>query len=248
MSSSTESFEHIKFDQGYDRTKDPWAGFLYQDNANHILLSLSPYEGFFGPKPWLTPQVEPPPEIDYYALHMMIDLCRSSLDPRVLKRWEYLAESRKSYFCIHHKFFMAFHGLQDARSFEEIMAKRMEDLKERIRSLENEGIIGSSIGSKKRDLEDSMIQIGKNRIDMLKLTKTVSELAKSRDQTASWLSRMKSDIITSDLQQLVYMTQKIYENAMSQKPENSRSFSRLLQQAQADFEDATTGGESLSKC
>lgn len=240
---SSEATRASKLVGGYDPSEDPWAVHLKDATPNQILLSLSPYEAFFGEKSWHKPQIEPPPQIDYRAVHLMLVLCRSSLTKHVLKRWDYLVEARKQYFWIHHKFHVEFHGLQDARAYDEMIVKRTGDLKEQFEDWEKQGVTGPGMERKKQEFDDLMASIERNRAKMSELINTVTDLAKRRDQAAAWFSNMKSEIVKSDLRALVYLTGKLYESAKAKSAENGEPQSSSLQlQAYADPRQAAMGG------
>ena len=215
----------MKVDDGYDVATDPWAESLSDSNLNHILLSLSPYDFFFGPKSRVTPDVEPPPRLDYRSIHMMLALCRPGLSKHYMKRWDYLADSRRKYLFLHHKFYWAYHALQDVRAYEEIMVKKKGDLVEQIRDWEQGGVSGAGMEKKRRELEDVMFLIERNRAEMPELTEKVKHLAKVRDQVAAWLSDLKLTLLRNDLKTLVYMAKKGFEVRQRQKAKEGEPMS-----------------------
>jgi len=208
-----------KRDGCYRPATDPWAAFLSHYDPGYLVYSLTPYDYFFGPKSRVKPDVEPPPRINYHSLHLMLDLCRNSLPKHYLKRWDYLVDARKRYYCIHYKFYSEFHGLQDLRVFEDVLVTRKGNLVEQIRTWEKEGITGAVLGKKKRDLEDMMFQIEKNRAEMPVLIEKVKELARTRDQAAAWLSEMKLTLLREHMQPLVYFVKKAIETLRRQEQE-----------------------------
>ena len=207
----------------YKPATDPWAAFLSHYDPGYLVYSLTPYDYFFGPESRVKPDVEPPPRINYHSLHVMLDLCRNRLPKHYLKRWDYLVDARKRYYYIHYKFYSEFHGLQDLRAFEEVLVTRKGDLVEQIRAWEKEGVTGAIVNKKKRDLEDMMYQIEKNRAEMPVLIEKVKELAKTRDQAASWLSEMKLTLLREHMHPLVYYVKKAIETMQRQEQEEGKS-------------------------
>jgi len=209
----------------YRPATDPWATFLSHYDPSYLVHSLTPYDYFFGPESRVRPDVESPPRIDYHSLHIMLDLCRGCLPKHYLKRWDYLVDARKRYYYIHYKFYSEFHGLQDLRTFEDVLVTRKGNLVERIRAWEKDGITGAVVDKKKRDLEDMMFQIEKNRAEMPVLIERVKELAKTRDQAAAWLSEMKLTLLKEHMQPLVYFVKKAIETMQRQEQEEGESSS-----------------------
>ena len=229
--SEPEATKRARIHDSFNSITDPWAGFLHESNLHHILLSLYPHEAFFGPKSCVFPEVEPPPHrIDYRTIHMMLTICRSGLSKHYLKRWDYLADSRKEYFILHYKFSWAFHGLQDAKAFEEIMVKKAGDIKEQIGDWTREGVTGAGMEKKRKELEDLMFQVERNRAEMPRLTEIVKALAKKRDRAAAWLGNLKTILMKDDLRMLVCLTKNLLQKVKSQlatEDEPSLSLTRI---------------------
>ena len=177
-----------------------------------ILCSLTPNEFYFGADSPVAPDIEPPPLLNYNAVHIMIGIGRQFLSKHDIKRWDYLADARTNYFVAHQNFYKAFHDLQDAQTYEKIMLERKAEIEVQIMQGEAHGTAKVVIDKKRRDLEDIACNLTKNRIQMPALAQAVREKAKVRDRTASWLSNMKSHLLERDFPALVYLMQQIFQN------------------------------------
>lgn len=157
--------------------------------------------------------------LDYHRLHLMIAFCRPRLPKQYLKRWDYLADARIQYLHLHYIFYTRFNGLQDLRVFEDVLVMRKGDLIEQIREYEEEGRSGAAMDKKKRDLQDIMFQIERNRAELPVLTEQVKYLASKRDKAASWLSEMKLNLLKEQVPPLLYFTKKLVEAEQRQEAE-----------------------------
>ena len=177
-----------------------------------ILCSLTPGDFFFGAESRLASEIEPPPLLDYHTIHMMIGICRQFLDKHDIKRWDYLADSRKNYFEVHQQFYKAFNSLQDAEAYELITTEKKKELELQIQQAEVNGTAKMVVAKKKRDLEDLVWSLAKNRLEMPALAEALRRKAKVRDHAASWLSNMKMQLLRQDLPALVYLVRQVFQN------------------------------------
>lgn len=195
---------------------DP-AEWLLRVSASHvektrILCSLTPNEFYSGADSSIAADIEPPPLFDYHKIHVMIGIGRPFLSKHDIKRWDYLADARRKYFQIHQNFYKAFHDLQDAQAYQRIMVTRKGELEKQIVQGEYRGTANAVIDKYRRDLEDVVWNLTKNRLEMPLLGMALSKRAKMRDRAAAWLSSMKMYLLQDDLPALMKLVRQLLQN------------------------------------
>ena len=110
------------------------------------------------------------------------------------------------------------------------MVKKARDIKEQIGDWTREGVTGAGMEKKRKELEDLMFQVERNRAEMPRLTEIVKALAKKRDRAAAWLGNLKTILMKDDLRMLVCLTKNLLQKVKSQlatEDEPSLSLTRI---------------------
>lgn len=152
--------------------------------------------------------IEPLPEIDYHLLFTLISLARPYLNKRDLKRYDYLADARRTYYLGHEKFQRAFTELQVAAAYSEQLEQRYDAL----------GIIASVLvgeptaakEKRKRELADIETKRMENNEELRQCLNKLEERRKARDDATTWFSKLKYDFLQGEIPALVEITRQVY--------------------------------------
>lgn len=156
--------------------------------------------------------IEPLPHLDYYLINQLIALARPHLSKRDLKRMDYVADARRSFYQGHHKFQDAHRALLDAHACAEILDGRFEELRRQLAdALANDGIGAATI---RRQLCALEIQRRSNNEDMRVHLEKLRAKAERRQHTAVWFSNLKYVFLRDEMPWLTALGKQSYDWAM----------------------------------
>ena len=161
------------------------------------LQGLAQRGSIFGPHPNYGPDIEPLPVIDYHLLSILINLSRPSLDPRDLKRFDYLADARKNYYRAHQEFEYCYRGLQDVAANGIILDEEKQRLE--------------ASGVSQKELENNQSARMKNYGDKEKALGQLEQRRRNREKITAWFSNMKVDFLVGDMPRLVFVGRHVYQ-------------------------------------
>ncbi|KAM0801492.1 hypothetical protein BDR22DRAFT_174462 [Usnea florida] len=189
--------------------------------------------------------IEPLPHLDYYLINQLISLARPHLTKHDLKRMEYLADARRSFYVGHAKFQEAYRNLQDADACGDILDNKFEELKRELAdALAKESSDAADVARIRKQLHATELQRRTNNESMRTRLETLQTRAKARQDTTAWFSNLKVVFLKDELPGLVALGKKSYEWAM-QHPETG-SAATSSQEDGVEMEDCfdTSKGES----
>ena len=159
--------------------------------------------------------IEPLPHLDYYLINQLIALARPHLTKRDLKRMDYVADARRSFYQGHHKFQDAHRALIDAHACAEILDGRFEDLRRQFTdTLANEGIRAATL---RRQLCALEIQRRSNNEDLRICLEQLRAKTERRQHTAAWFSNLKYVFLRDEMPWLTALGKQCYDRAMGQQ-------------------------------
>lgn len=189
--------------------------------------------------------IEPLPHLDYYLINQLISLARPHLTKHDLKRMEYLADARRSFYVGHAKFHEAYRNLLDADACGDVLEKEFENLeRELAEALANASTDATVIARIRTQLHATELQRRTNNEAMRTGLETLQTRAKARQDTTAWFSNLKVVFVKDELPALVSLGKKSYEWAM-QHPESGEA-PTSSQEDGGELEDCfeTSKGES----
>lgn len=162
--------------------------------------------------------IEPLPLLDYYLINHLIALARPHLSKRDLKRMDYMADARRSFYQGHHKFQDAYRALLDAHACAEILDSNFEELSRQLADtiLANEGNGAATIRRKLCALE---IQRRSNNEDLRIRLENLRAKTERRQHTAVWFSNLKYVFLRDEMPWLTGLGKRNYEWAMGHRKE-----------------------------
>lgn len=163
-----------------------------------IAIILSDDDALFGADFDYNVEAEPLPEINYNAINLLLSICRSCLDKRELKRYDYLAEARVDYYKAHFKFERIYRSLQDANAYGRILTDQMKELKK-------------AGEAKAKEIGYNKAAQSENAKALKALAPSVRNYAQRRNRVTSWFSHMKLAFIRNEIPRLLYVAQHLYE-------------------------------------
>ncbi|KAL8699732.1 MAG: hypothetical protein Q9201_005831 [Fulgogasparrea decipioides] len=150
------------------------------------------------------PSEEPNPQIDYRLLHILISMARRSLTKHDLKSFDYLAQCRKNYYRMQMKHESVHRELTDSNAYHVILNRKKKEVSE------TEPLDEGKVKEIDR-------QLMRNYEDLKRLVNEVQRSQQKRKAIAAFFSAAKVQILKTEVPRLVYVGQKVYENAMRSK-------------------------------
>ncbi|KAL6717371.1 hypothetical protein ACLMJK_005286 [Lecanora helva] len=179
----------------------------------------------------VTRDCEPLPELDYHMLYVLINVLRPYLSKRDLKRFDYVAQTRKWYFVGLAKFQEAYRELEDANAYAKILDKQFDELAQEysktISSSPNEST------SPDPDIEQHVITLNrkmatielarrKNNQDLQRLLSVVDRRTKARDHSTAFFSDLKRKFSQREVPALMEMGKHFYAHQERKKAEQQK--------------------------
>ncbi|CAF9919312.1 MAG: hypothetical protein ALECFALPRED_001120 [Alectoria fallacina] len=164
-----------------------------------------------------TPTIEPLPPLDYFLINQLIALARPHLTKRELKRMDYMADARRSFYECHHKIQVAYRGLLDAYACAEILDAQFEHL--RCQLADNIADNGAGVAGTHQQLCAIGIQRRRNNEDMRVRLEILRARTRNRQHVAAWYSDLKMLFLRDEMPWLVALGKQTYDWVVRQRKE-----------------------------
>lgn len=163
--------------------------------------------------------IEPLPKFHYHLLYMLIKLARPHLEKRDFKRYDYLADARKTYYLGHSKFQVAYGELQDAAAYNKTLNALFDKLAAKATALDQTEAFEDAASESKNESERLALQAEmasveinrrKNHEVLRQLLLEVDMRAKARDNATRWFSSLKWKFLQTEIPVLVDIAKQAY--------------------------------------
>ncbi|CAD6566838.1 MAG: hypothetical protein ASARMPREDX12_008843 [Alectoria sarmentosa] len=161
--------------------------------------------------------IEPLPPLDYFLINQLIALARPHLTARELKRMDYMADARRSFYECHHKFQVAYRGLLDAYACAQILDAEFEHLRRQLADNIIADDHGAGVAGTHRQLGAIGVQRRQNNEDLRLGLENLGARTRNRQHVAAWYSDLKMLFLRDEMPWLVALGKQTYEWAVGQR-------------------------------
>ncbi|KAF6230441.1 hypothetical protein HO133_004784 [Letharia lupina] len=165
--------------------------------------------------------IEPLPRLDYFLLNRLITLARPYLTKRQLKRMDYMADGRRSFYEAHHKSQVAYRDLLDAYACAETLDRTSEALRRQLAHTLAGDDDNNNNDATAATLRHRLVTLETQRRatneDMRLRLHVLRAKAKNRHHVAAWYSDLKVVFLRDEMPWLAALGRRSYDRAAGRR-------------------------------